>query len=61
MTKKQIWSKIHKLLSNIIVRRDLKEVRLGAIAQQRKLCMSHKYVLARLRFAQRYENWTIND
>ena len=37
------------------------EVRLGAQVQQRKSFLSHEHVLARLKFAQRYENWTVDD
>ena len=49
------------MLSDIIVRHALREVELGAQVQQRKSFMSCKHVLARLRSAQRYENWTIDD
>jgi hypothetical protein len=43
------------------VRGALREVGLSAQMQQRKLFLTRKHVLARLRFAQRYENWTIDD
>ena len=39
----------------------LREVGLGAQVQQRKPFLSHKHVLARLRFAQRFENWILDD
>ena len=55
---KQLWSKISKLLFGITVRRVLRE---GAQVQQRKPFMICEHVLARLRFAQKYENWTIDD
>jgi hypothetical protein len=41
--------------------RALREVWLGVQVQQRKPYLSHKHVLAHMRFAQRYENWTIDD
>ena len=49
------------LLSDITVRRALREIALGARVQQRKPFLSHEHVLTRLRFAQRYEIWTIDD
>jgi hypothetical protein len=49
------------LLFDIIVRRALREVGLGAQVQQRKPFLSCKHVLACLRLAQKYENWTIDD
>ena len=39
----------------------MREVGLGAQVLQRKSIMSHKHVFTRLRFAQRYENLTIDD
>jgi hypothetical protein len=48
-------------LFDITVRRALREVGLGAQVQQRKPFMNRKEVLARHRFSQRYENWTIDD
>jgi hypothetical protein len=58
---KELQSKTCKLFSDIIVRCALREVGLGAQVQQRKPLLSCKHVLACLRFAQRYENWIIND
>jgi hypothetical protein len=49
------------LLFDITGRCALREVGLGAQVQQRKPFLSRKHVLACLRFAQRYENWTIDD
>ena len=43
------------------MRRALREATLRAHVQQRKSFMSRKHVLACMRFAQRYENWTIDD
>ena len=43
------------------MRHVLREVGLGAQVQQKKLFMSCKHVLACLSFAQRYENWIIDD
>jgi hypothetical protein len=43
------------------MRRALREVGLDAQVQQRKPFLSRKHVLALLRFAQRYENWTVDD
>ena len=60
-TTKQIQYETHKLLLNIIVRHALREARLGAQVQQKKPILCCKHVLVRLRFAQRYENWTIDD
>ena len=39
----------------------MREVGLGAQVQQRKLFLCWKYVLARLRVFQRYENWIIDN
>ena len=39
----------------------LREVGLGAQVQQTKPFLICKHVLARVEFAQRYENWTIDD
>ena len=58
---KQLRSKTCKLLFDITARRTLREVGLGAQVQQRKPFLSRKHVLAHLRFAQRYENWSIDD
>ena len=60
-TTKQLQSKTCKLLSDIIVRHAFREVGLGAQMQQMKLNPSCKHILARLRFAQRYENRIIDD
>ena len=60
-TTKQLRFEICKLLSDINVGVHLKEVGLGAQEQQRKPFLSRKHVLERLRFAQRYESWTIDD
>ena len=57
----QLWYETCKLFSNIIVRCAFKNARLGAQVQQWKSFLSRKHVLAHLRFAQRYENWTIDD
>ena len=56
MTTKQLRTETCKLLSNIIVRRALREVGLGAQVHERKPFLSRKHVIAHLRFAQRYEN-----
>jgi hypothetical protein len=48
------------MLSNIIVRRALRDVGLGAHMQQRKPFFGRKHILTRLRFAQMYENWIID-
>ena len=37
------------------------DVWIGALVQQRKSFMSYKHILARMRFAQRFENWTVDD
>ena len=58
---KHVRTETYKLLFDITVRRTLREVGLGAQVQQRKPIPTRKYVLTRLRFAQRYENWTIDD
>ena len=60
-TTKQLRFEICKLLFDITVRHALKEVRLNEQVQQRKSFMNRKHVLTRLRFAQRYENQTIDD
>ena len=60
-TTKQLQSETSKFLSNNTMRHALREAGLGAQVQQRKSFFSHKHVLARLRFAQRYEIWTIDD
>ena len=56
LTTKQVQSKTCKLLYDIIVRRALREARLGAQVRQRKPIVSCKHVLTCLRFVQRYEN-----
>ena len=61
MTTKQLQYETCKLLFDIAMRRALRKARLGAQVQQRKPFMSRKHVLTRLRFAQMYENWTIDD
>jgi hypothetical protein len=61
VTTKQLRFETCKLLSNIIVRCALREVGLGAQMQQRKPFSSHKHILARLRFARRHEDRTIDD
>ena len=61
MTTKQLRFETCKLLSDIIVRRALREVGLGTQVKQRKSFMSRKHVLTRMRFAQRFENWTIDN
>ena len=42
------------------MRHALREARSGAQVQQKKPFLSYKHVLACLRFAQRYENWTVD-
>ena len=59
--KKQVRYETCKLLFGITVRCALREAGLGAQVQQMKSLMSRKHVLAHLRLAQRYENWTIDD
>ena len=49
------------MLFDINVRRALREAGLGAQVQQKKLFLSCKHVLTRLRFVQGYENWTVDD
>ena len=49
------------MLFDIIVRCALRKAGLGAQVQQSKPFLSRIHVLARVRFAQRYENWTIDD
>ena len=39
----------------------MREIRLGAQVQQRKPNLSCIHVFTHLRFAQRHENWTIDD
>ena len=46
---------------DIIVRRALRKVGLRAQVQQKKPILNHQHILARLIFAQRYENWTTDD
>ena len=60
-TTKQLRLGTCKFLSNITMRHALREVALGAQVLQRKAFLSCNHVLACLRFAQRYENWTIDD
>ena len=60
-TAKQLREKIGKHFLDITLRRALREVGLGACVQQKKLLLAKKRVLARLSFAHKYKNWTVDD
>lgn len=60
-TAAQLQEVTGKFVSAITVRRALREEGLAARVQWKKPLLKRKHVLARLRFAQKYENWTIED
>ena len=60
-TTKQLWFETNRMSFDTVVRRTLREARLGAQVHQRKPFMSCEHVLTCSRFAQRYENWIIDD
>jgi len=60
-TAKQLQEKTRKHFSDITLRHALKEAGLGACVQQKKPLLVKRHVLARLSFAHKYKNWTVDD
>jgi hypothetical protein len=60
-TAKQLREKIGKHFSYVTLRRALREAALGACVQQKKPLLAKRHVLARLNFAHKYKNWTVDD
>lgn len=58
---KQLREKTGKHFSDITLRRGLREAGLGACVQQKKPLLAKRHVLARLSFAHKYKNWTVDD
>jgi transposase len=58
---KQLREKTGKHFSDITLRRALREAGLGACVQQKKPLLAKRHVLARLSFAHKYKNWTVDD
>lgn len=58
---KQLREKTGKHFSDITLRHGLREAGLGACVQQKKPLLAKRHVLARLNFAHKYKNWTVDD
>lgn len=58
---KQLREKTGKHFSDITLRCGLREAGLGACVQQKKPLLAKRHVLARLSFAHKYKNWTVDD
>ena len=58
---KQLREKTGKHFSDMTLRRALREVGLSACVQQKKPLLAKRHVLARLNFAHKYKNWTVDD
>ena len=58
---KQFREKTSKYFSDITLRHALREAGLDASVQQKKPLLIKRHVLARLSFAYKYKNWTVDD
>lgn len=59
--RKKLEADLQVTVSNNTVRNALREAGLGAIEKESKPMLSSKNIKARLQFAKRHQDWTIND